>query len=124
MSWWNRGEELGEHAAAGVVYAETVPIRVIDTTSFLALESASRVPNEPSAGVATVQSPVSLGHAPLAGAPAPFTAGWDGGGGAPSTPWPCVPRTSSPTGPVTTWRTLTGFGKPLWYSPRLRPPPT
>src|SRR5205823_14679107 len=109
MSWWNRGEELGEHAAAGVVYAETVPIRVIDTTSFLALESVSRVPNEPSAGVATVQSPVSLGHAPLAGAPAAFTAARSSEEVPPITSWPGWPRMSPTPGPVRNCRASTGL---------------
>src|SRR5436305_14155048 len=110
MSWWNRGEELGEHAAAGVVYAETVPIRVIDTTSFLALESVSRVPNEPSAGVATVQSPVSLGHAGLAGAPDASTAARPSDAAPPTTSSPEWPRTSPTTGPVRNWRAFTGGG--------------
>ena len=69
MSWWKLGHELGEQAPAGVVYTDTVPSRVIETTSFFAPALVSSVPNEPSAGVATSQPPVSLGHAGLAGPP-------------------------------------------------------
>src|ERR1700737_4928721 len=69
MSWWKLGHELGEQAEAGVVYTDRVPARVIETTSFLADEFVSVVPGEPSVGVATSQSPVSLGHAALAGLP-------------------------------------------------------
>src|SRR5947208_16467260 len=69
MSWWKFGHELGEHADAGVEYTASVPSRVSETTSFLALEAVSIVPSEPSTGVATVQPPVSFGHAELAGEP-------------------------------------------------------
>ena len=54
MSWWKRGEELGEQAPAGVRYTDTVPERVIETTSLWALREVSSVPNEPSVGVAAV----------------------------------------------------------------------
>ena len=69
MSWWKLGHELGEQAPAGVVYTDSVPSRVIDTTSFFAEELVSTVPSEPSVGVATVQPPVSFGQAGLAGLP-------------------------------------------------------
>ena len=69
MSWWKFGHELGEQAEAGVVYTDTVPERVIETMSFFADALVSIVPSDPRVGVATSQSPVSFGHAVLAGLP-------------------------------------------------------
>src|SRR5438132_3715182 len=74
MSWWKFGHELGEHADAGVEYTDTTPSRVIETTSFFASGLVSSVPSEPSVGVATIQPPVSFGHALVASLPAPSNA--------------------------------------------------
>jgi hypothetical protein len=55
LSWWKRGEKLGEHAGARVLYTASVPERVIETTSLLVLGAVSSVPKDPSVGVAIVQ---------------------------------------------------------------------
>src|SRR5439155_21300298 len=69
MSWWKFGHELGEQAEAGVVYTDTVPWRVIETASFFAESVGSRVPSDPSVGVAPCQSPVSFYYSVFAGSP-------------------------------------------------------
>src|SRR5207237_7831033 len=73
-AWWKLGHELGEQAAAGVVYTDSVPSRVMVTTSFFASGPVSTVPSDPSTGVATSQPPLSFGHAVLAALPSPLNA--------------------------------------------------
>src|SRR5947209_1384766 len=119
MSWWNRGEELGEHAPAGVEYTDTVPERVIETTSLRARPPASSVPNDPRAGVATVQSPVSFGHAELAGSPWPLNAARSSDAVPPITSCPCPGVMLPITGPVRNCRSLTSAGKPAGCWPVL-----
>src|SRR5437588_11059488 len=118
MSWWKFGHELGEHADAGVEYTASVPSRVSETTSFLALELVSIVPSEPSTGVATVHPPVSFGHARLAGLPSTLKA---------SRSCDAVPATTSCLGaspvmsptvwPVMNERSLVTAGNPDAYWP-------
>jgi hypothetical protein len=65
------GHDDGEHAGAGVRYANTRPSRVIATTDLRAVLAVSSVPNEPISGLATIQPEVSFGHA-LTGCPPPL----------------------------------------------------
>src|SRR5436305_11741414 len=81
------------------------------TTSFFALESVSSVPNEPSVGVAIVQSPVIFGHAVLAGAPAGLIAARSSEAVPPITLSP-LPVTSPTAGLLKNWRSFTGLGHP------------
>ena len=68
LSWWKRGHELAEHGPAAVEYASAVPLRVSATIVLRALAWVSSVPNEPTSGLATIQSEVSFGK-PAAGWP-------------------------------------------------------
>src|SRR2546427_1436810 len=113
MSWWKFGQELGEQAAAGVEYTDSVPERVSETTSFLAVSPVSIVPSDPSTGVATSQSPVSFGHSLLAGAPAALYASRSCDAVPAITSWAGALPVMSPTvWPVMNDRSLLTAGKP------------
>src|SRR5690348_15931461 len=84
----------------------------MDTTSLRAVLDVSSVPNEPSVGVAIVQSPVSLGHAELAGLPEALNAARPSDDVPPMTDW-AEPAVICPTtGPVRNWRSFTSAGYP------------
>src|SRR5437588_11896692 len=120
MSWWKLGHELGEQAPAGVEYRASVPSRVIETTSFLAPGLVSIVPSEPSTGVATVQPPVSFGHAVLAALPSMSYACRSSEAVPPRTS--CLgarPVTSPTTRPVMNERSLLTVGNPGANWPEL-----
>src|SRR5690349_1556647 len=59
LSWWKRGHEASAHSPAFVRYTNTDPDRVTTAATFRDDE-----PNVPTAGLATIQSEVSLGHPP------------------------------------------------------------
>src|SRR3954452_4856606 len=86
------------------------PERVSEITTLSADELVSSVPNEPIVGLATVQSPVSLGQ-PLSSVPAALNA-FRSMLALPSTiSWPGCPSRAATDGPVRNWRSLTGCGK-------------
>src|SRR4051812_50046985 len=82
------------------------------TTFLRAAPLVSSVPKDPSVGVATVQSPVSFGQAPLAGAPAAFTAARSSDAVPPIACSPDPPRMSPTAGPGGKWRGVTRGGDP------------
>src|SRR3954451_15888452 len=73
LSWWKRGHDAGAHAGARSSYAKKVPARVAASTLWCAPLAVSSTPNDPIAGLATIQSPVNFGQRGT-GAPAPLSA--------------------------------------------------
>src|SRR3954447_18317758 len=85
----------------------------METMSLRADLEESSVPNDPSVGLAIVQSAVSLGQAALAGAPEALNAARSSEDVPPMTDW-LVPEVIRPTtGPVRNCRSLTSAGYPV-----------